>query len=115
MNPQDVEVVNVFEGAELPKPTGLAGVVVTGSTAMVSHREPWSERTARRITAAVEAETPLLGICYGHQLLAQALGGRVGPNPLGREIGTVRVQLEESAGRDDLLTGFSGSLSIHLS
>jgi GMP synthase (glutamine-hydrolysing) len=115
IDPQSVKVVSVFEGETLPDPTRLAGVVITGSGAMVSDREPWSERTERWIVTAVENETPILGICYGHQLLAQALGGRVGPNPLGREIGTVEVRLEESAAEDKLLAGFSGPLSLHVS
>ncbi len=57
--------------------------------------------------------TPVLGICYGHQLLAHALGGRGGPNPRGRQIGTVRVRLAEKAGEDALLAGFGGSLRAH--
>ena len=108
-------VASVFEGAELPRPENLTGVVITGSSAMVSHREPWSERTAAWLREAVRCETPLLGICYGHQLLAHAMGGRVGPNPRGREIGTIEVQLEECATRDSLLTGFPGSVRIHVS
>jgi GMP synthase (glutamine-hydrolysing) len=47
------------------------------------------EELIRQIAAA---RTPLLGICFGHQLVAQALGGEVRRNPLGREIGTVRVE-----------------------
>jgi len=92
-------VVPVFEGIDLPDPKRFAGVVVTGSGAMVSHREPWSERTAEWLRDALECTTPVLGICYGHQLLAHALGGRVGPNPHGREIGTVRVQLTRCTAR----------------
>jgi GMP synthase (glutamine-hydrolysing) len=108
-----VTVIPVFEGIDLPDPKHFAGVVVTGSGAMVSHREPWSEQTAEWLRDALESTTPVLGICYGHQLLAHALGGRVGPNPHGREIGTVRVQLTPEAADDALLAGFGGALLVH--
>ncbi len=99
-------VADVAAGESLPEPDAAAGVVVTGSSAMVSHREPWSEGAARWLAGAVEAGTPVLGICYGHQLLAHALGAQVGPNPRGREIGSVEVVREpaESDESDPLLS-----------
>jgi GMP synthase (glutamine-hydrolysing) len=97
------EVVAVAEGAPLPDPGAPAGIVVTGSSAMVSAREPWSERASAWLASAVRAGTPVLGICYGHQLLAHGLGGRVGPNPRGREIGTIRVRVAPEARQDALL------------
>jgi GMP synthase (glutamine-hydrolysing) len=79
-------------------------VVVTGSSAMVSERLEWSERTGAWLVEVLRSGTPVLGLCYGHQLLVQALGGRVGPNPNGREMGTVEVRFSDDA-RDDPLLG----------
>ena len=44
-------------------------------------------------------------MCYGHQLLAEALGGEAGWHPKGREIGTVSVTLTEAGKQDPLLSG----------
>ncbi len=77
-------------GDALPRREGFAGVIVTGSAAMVTDRHDWSERSADWLRDAAHGGLPLLGICYGHQLIAHALGGEVGDNPAGREMGTVR-------------------------
>jgi len=88
----DLLQVDVFRHQALPAPESLAGVVITGSPAMVSAKEDWSEWTAAWLRKTVQAGLPVLGVCYGHQLLAHALGGLVGPNPAGRQIGTVNAQ-----------------------
>jgi GMP synthase (glutamine-hydrolysing) len=103
----------VYEGEELPAPHETDGLVITGSAAMVSEAEPWSERTAVWLRDAVEAGVPILGICFGHQLLAHALGGVVGPNPRGREIGTVSLALTDSAATDPLLGGLPVRIDVH--
>ncbi len=90
-------------GAErLPDPSRLVGAVISGSAAMVTDRLDWSERLAAWIRTAVAAQLPLFGVCYGHQLMAHALGGRVGVLPSGREIGTQVVDVPDG-GRDDPL------------
>jgi len=98
-----VQQVDVFRNQPLPSLEETSAVVITGSAAMVSHREDWSEETAQWLKQAVEAGLPVLGVCYGHQLLAQALGGKVGPNPNGRQIGTVMTKTLDSAADDPLL------------
>ena len=101
-----IEALRVHEGASLPSPASFAGVVVTGSPSMVSERLSWSVQTGAWLVEAMDADVPVLGICYGHQLLAQARGGRVGPNPAGRQMGTQRLEVESPAGADPLWSGF---------
>ncbi len=98
-----VQQVDVFRDQPLPALSDTEAIVVTGSAAMVSHCEQWSEKTARWLKQAVHAGVPVLGVCYGHQLLAHALGGEVGPNPKGRQIGTVTGKLLDVAPNDPLL------------
>lgn len=92
--------VNVVQGGVPPHPSEVAGIIVSGSAASVTEPEPWMQPAQRYLLSAIENATPVLGICFGHQLLATALGGQVRKNPRGREIGTVPLEL---VGSDPLL------------
>lgn len=72
-----------------------SGVIITGSPASLTERAPWMDPTLMYVRTLVESGIPTLGICFGHQLLGEALGGRVARNPAGREIGTVTLQVNE--------------------
>ena len=103
--PENVTVVRADLDEPLPEPKRYSGVIVTGSAAMVSQREPWSERTAQWLAKLVTTDaTALLGSCYGHQLIAHGLDGHVGLNPNGREIGTISVELTADGSQDPLLS-----------
>ena len=96
-------------------PTDFSGVIITGSHAMVTTKETWSEQTAAWIPQVMASGVPLLGICYGHQLLANALGGVVGSSPIGIEIGTVNVKLNGDSARDPLLKNSPTAFKAHAS
>jgi GMP synthase (glutamine-hydrolysing) len=108
-------VAIVKTGSKLPSIAARRGDFEDWITVGVTDREPWSEATAEWLGAAIAAELPVLAICYGHQLLAHALGGRVAKNPRGREIGTVEVALAAAARGDDLLGEFPGALRVQSS
>ena len=75
-----------------PDPREAAGFIITGSPSNVPDREPWMHRTEAWLREVARAEVPVFGICFGHQMLAQAFGGEVRKNPRGREMGTVCIE-----------------------
>ncbi len=102
------------ETVALPAPSEAAGFIVTGSACSVTERAPWMLRAEAWLRDAVAKNTPVLGICFGHQLLGQALGGRVAKNPRGREIGTTRMTLRPTASADPLFEGLAREIIVNM-
>jgi GMP synthase (glutamine-hydrolysing) len=111
---EKVLIRDVRNGQPLPHYQNLSGIVITGSHSSVTEHQPWSEWTARWLPGAVERGIPILGICYGHQLLAHALGGQVGDNPNGLEYGTLQIDFRSGYEDDELFGAFSNPLRMHL-
>lgn len=73
-------------------PAGLDafdGALITGSPASVHDDRPWIAPLVTLIRDIAAAGKPLYGACFGHQIIATALGGAVGYNPDGWVLGTV--------------------------
>ena len=102
-------------GDDLPAAAGVSAVVVTGSSAMVTDGDAWIEAASAWVRELARRDVPVLGICFGHQLVAQALGGVVRDNPNGIEVGTVQTRLAAGAADDALFAGLPATMSVQAS
>jgi GMP synthase (glutamine-hydrolysing) len=109
--PRVVPVVADAVLGALPDPAEFGGVIVTGSVDSVTRRAPWMEALAAWLLRAAE-RTPVLGVCFGHQLLAHALGARVERHPAGPESGTHEVELTDAGAADPLFAGLPRRLAV---
>ena len=76
---------------------GFDGFLIGGSPASVHDEDAWIERLFAVIRAAFAAGKPLAGACFGHQAIAKALGGVVGPNPGPFVLGTAETEVVSPA------------------
>ncbi|MHA1523504.1 MAG: glutamine amidotransferase-related protein [Alphaproteobacteria bacterium] len=104
---QDMAVlpVDIYEtDMPLPDHGEISGVIISGSGAMVTDRHDWAERAAAWMRTGAALNVPTLGVCFGFQLLAHALGGVVEKNANGPVYGTQLVTPTPKAGDDPLLS-----------
>ncbi len=100
-----------FAEPESFRAAGADGVVVTGSYASVTEEAPWMTALGAGLLEAARS-IPVLGVCFGHQLLARALGGAVERNPRGPEVGTREVELTDAGRADPLFDGLPPRLHV---
>lgn len=93
----------------------FAGVLISGSAASLAAPEPWMDAAAELVVRAHDAGVPVLGVCFGHQLVAHSFGARVVVNPRGYEIGTTRVELTPAGRADPLFADLPATLVVNQS
>ncbi len=90
--------VRVVAG-EMPAAPGQADAwLVTGSRHGVYDDLPWIAPLKAFLRACVAARVPVVGICFGHQILAEALGGRASKSDNGWALGVQDYELVARAG-----------------
>jgi GMP synthase (glutamine-hydrolysing) len=108
-----VEVIEAYRGEPLPPADTCLGVVISGAHCMVTDDLPWSLAIETWIPSLVQLEVPLFGICYGHQLLGRAMGGRVDFHPDGKEVGTFDIYRLPESDTDPLFASLPQQFPVH--
>ena len=82
---------------EFPEgPHAADGWLITGSKHGAYEDHPWIPPLEELIRAIQAANLPMVGICFGHQIIAQALGGKVAKHPDGWRVGATQYEIEGS-------------------
>jgi len=100
------EVFACHEGGIPTASARVDGWITTGSKCGVNDDADWIERLSGFIRALAQSRQPLVGICFGHQLIARALGGRVERSPRSWGLGAYPTTL---AGREPWMTPWRAS------
>lgn len=90
----NVTVFPVKDGVFPPDGARFDGWLIGGSPASVHDSDAWVAELFGLIRRLVEQGQPIFGACFGHQAIAMALGGQVGPNPSGWVFGLVETEIE---------------------
>ena len=101
--------IDVIGGEPLPAPDAPQAVLVTGSSYGVYDDAPWIAQLRGFIREAYAREVPMVGICYGHQAIADALGGEVRKSEKGWGLGRHTYTI---AGRPELFETSGETLSV---
>jgi GMP synthase-like glutamine amidotransferase len=106
----DYEVVPVFAGAPFPDPAKLEAILLPGSAAGVYDGHlAWMAPLRAFIQTGYADKTPMVGICFGHQIMADALGGDVRKSEKGWGLGRHTYSVKAPSG---LLRGRGTALSV---
>ncbi len=100
---ESIKIYSIYEDEFLPKFDEICGVIITGSHSMVTDLEPWSIRLESWLRKISEFNIPVLGICYGHQVIARAFGGDVNYHADGHEIGSAKIFMTQAGEQDPLM------------
>ncbi|WP_311258477.1 type 1 glutamine amidotransferase [Microbacterium sp. WCS2018Hpa-9] len=100
-----LRIVRPFDGDLVPRSVEGDGLIVLGGAmgALDEGEFPYLADIKSLLRTSVSAQIPVLGVCLGAQMLADALGGEVAVGARGLESGVVRVSLLEASANDPLM------------
>lgn len=117
--PKGTDRLTMINALEEPLPSTVQeqGVIIGGSIHSVYENTPWIKRLEEFVRAMYAQGKPMLGICFGHQIIAQAFGGKVEKGEKGGETGAVTIDLDEEGALDPVFEGlnkqFASAMAHH--
>lgn len=117
LSPKDLDIkkYNVVDKQEYPKLEDVDGILITGSKHNSFDDEPWILQLVEFVKTILNQDrVRLVGICFGHQITARALGAKVGRSDKGWELSVTDVKLSEAGKKlfeQDVLVSYSLVLS----
>lgn len=113
--PTDSDQLHFISAADdvLPENIHEQGIIISGSAHSVYENEPWMLQLKLFLKQHHEAGVPMLGICFGSQIIAETFGGKVEKSQNGLEAGLVEIQLTDAGKQDPLFEGVSPIFDIY--
>ena len=87
--------------------------IITGSPCSVYNCEAWMVNLEKEMKNMQSSQIPVLGICFGHQLIAKCFGGEVELNPQGWELGAYPVQFTAAGKKSQLFSGMEENAIVY--
>ncbi|MBI1339438.1 type 1 glutamine amidotransferase [bacterium] len=105
----DFKTVSVIRGDALPDLASVEAILITGSPLGVYDEAAWMEPLRQMIRNAAEKKIPMVGVCFGHQIMADAFGGEVRKSEKGWGVGRHTYTIHE---RRDWMIDAGASFSL---
>jgi len=109
------KIYNLPAGERLRHPGEYVAALITGSHYHINQRMPWIKHLKDWIVSARYTQLPVLGICFGHQVMASALGARVVRRTSGTNIGKATIKISEHHTGDPVFKGIGNEFETYVS
>ncbi|MCF8362862.1 MAG: gamma-glutamyl-gamma-aminobutyrate hydrolase family protein [Prolixibacteraceae bacterium] len=104
------KVYEIYKGEKPRHPGEYIAAIITGSHSNIDEKQQWIKQLKDWIITARYSNIPVLGICFGHQIIAEALGGKVEKSTKGMKAGCENIKLTPAGSEDPLFKNIKDSL-----